>query len=359
MASYLFISSVAIISFILNLIIVRTKLKHIKFTGDINSGPQKIHTSNIPRIGGVGIYLTLIITLLLLQIFNYNQENFLFDNLYSIIIISFPAVIVGIAEDIFKDISIFFRLSASFFVGLTAYFNGINVPFLNVNFIDEYLVLYNLLPFLTIVFFASSINSINVIDGINGLAGLLAIVILLTLSQIALQNSDYNNYYFILLLIAAIFGFLLINWFTGNIFLGDCGAYLLGTILAFVSCNILYNNNLSLLNILTLFSYPIWEISNSIIRRLYNNKKIIYPDNKHLHSLTYIYLTKKFKNKKNNVINSLTTLLLIPLIIIGPITTLYFYKKPQFLFFSFLIIYLASTLIYVRLYYNPKLYDIS
>ena len=355
MAIYIFFSTISIISFILNLIIVITKKVHIQFTGDINFGPQKIHKSQTPRIGGIGIYMTLILTLMLLNFFYYDQRDILFGNLLSIIIITLPAIIVGLAEDLYKDISIFFRFCSSLVVGLIAYFHDVSLSISNINFIDEHLIFYNLLPFLTIIFFAGSINSINLIDGINGLAGLTSIIILITLSQLAFLNNDYNNYYFTFLIIGTILGFLIINWLTGSIFLGDSGAYLLGAMLAYVACNVLNQNDLSLLNIFTLFAYPIWEITNSMIRRLYNNKKITIADNKHLHSFAYIWVSKNFKNKNTSVKSSLTTLFLLPLITIGPITTLFFYENPRLLVFSFLMICIFSSLIYAKLNYKLNL----
>ena len=187
MAIYIFFSTVSIISFILNFIIVKTKSVHIQLTGDVNFGPQKIHTSQTPRIGGIGIYITLIITLILLNFFNYDQKNILLGNLLSIIVITLPAIIVGLAEDLYKDISIFFRFSSSLLVGLIACFDDVSLSVSNINFIDEYLIFFNLLPFLTIIFFAGSINSINLIDGINGMAGLTTVIILITLSQLAFK----------------------------------------------------------------------------------------------------------------------------------------------------------------------------
>ena len=202
----------------MNFIIVKTKTVHIQFTGDVNFGPQKIHTSQTPRIGGIGIYITLIITLILLNFFNYDQKNILLGNLLSIIVITLPAIIVGLVEDLYKDISIFFRFSSSLLVGLIACFDDVSLSVSNINFIDEYLIFFNLLPFLTIIFFAGSINSINLIDGINGMAGPNFNHINYTFST-SFLNSDYNNYYLTFLIIGAIVGFLIINWFTGCIFL--------------------------------------------------------------------------------------------------------------------------------------------
>ena len=318
-------------------------------TGDTSIGPQKIHTNNTPRIGGIAIYITLVITLIIFNVINHDLKHHILNDLSSIIIISLPAIIVGLAEDLYKDISIFGRFSASIFVGIIAYFYEVNLSNSNIKIIDDFLNSYNLFPLLMITFFAGSINSINLIDGVNGLAGLTSIIILITLSILALENSDYKKYYFILLIIGSILGFIIINWFTGCIFLGDSGAYLLGTILAFVTCKVLLDDDLSMFNILTLFSYPIWEISNSIIRRLYNNKKIIVADNKHLHSLAHIVITKIFKSSDSLFQNSLTTLFLLPFITVGPITTLFLFKDPKLLVFSFIIICIFTSLVYSAL----------
>lgn len=315
-------------------------------TGDIRSGPQKIHITKTPRIGGFAIYITLILALIIFYFFGSSEQYYIFNNLSSIVIISFPVIIVGLAEDIFKDISIFVRFSASIFAGIIAYFYEITLSNSNIIIIDEFLNSYNLIPLLMIIFFVGSINSINLIDGVNGLAGLSSIIILITLSILALENNDYNKYHFTLLIIGIILGFLLINWLTGAIFLGDSGAYLLGTILAFITCKILYNNNLPIFNILTLFLYPIWEISYTILRRFYNNKKIIVADNKHLHSIVHIIITKVFQSNTSLQKNSLTTLFLLPFIVVGPITTLFLNKDPEFLVLSFIIISIFISIVY-------------
>ena len=343
-------------SFLVSIVIVKTKNLHINITGDNNTGPQKIHSSKIPRIGGVAIYITLLLLLLFLttNLFQYDYKPILFENFRNLILISLPAVIIGLIEDLFKDISIILRLLVSIIVGIIAfYFYDVSIPSSNLNIIDQYLST-SLFFLLTILFFAGSINAINLIDGVNGLAGSISVVILFTLSHLSLEKSDIQSYHFTFFLSANILGFLLLNWFTGKIFLGDSGAYLLGTILAFATCIVLHNNNLSFFNILTLFCYPIWEITNSILRRLYNNQKIISADNKHLHSFVYLIVSKKFNTLRPFVKNFLPTFLLLPLILIGPTISLLFYNKPYLLFFLFLTIYIFLSLVYCILYIKAK-----
>jgi len=337
-------------SFLISVLIVKTKNLHINLTGDSNAGPQKIHSSKIPRIGGVAIYITLLLLLLATNLLHFDYQPILHENIRSLILISLPAIIIGLAEDLFKDISIILRFLVSIIVGILAfYFYNVNIPSSNLNIIDQYLST-SLFFLLTILFFAGSINAINLIDGVNGLAGSMSVIILFTLCQLALEKNDIPSYHLTYYLSANVLGFLLINWFTGKIFLGDSGAYLLGVILAFATCIVLYNNNLSFFNILTLFCYPIWEITNSILRRLYNKQKIILADNRHLHSFVYLIITKKFEKLRPFTKNFLPTFFLLPLMLIGPTISLFFHDKPRLLFFSFLTVYIFSSLVYCILY---------
>ena len=347
MSLLLIISIIFICCLILNVMIIKTKQYHGYLTNDLNKGPQKIHSSEVPRIGSLPIFISLFITLLLLKyFFNFNQP-FVILNFQVLIIISIPAIIIGLLEDLFKDISISARLITSITVGVIAsYWFNISLPDTGLKIIDQYTNIMYVLPLLTIFFFAGLINSINLIDGIDGLAGITSIIILFALSRIAVNNLDFDNYFFINLIMANIFGFIVINWFTGTIFLGDAGAYLLGVILAFVACQVLSNNNISLFNILLIFCYPIWEISYSIIRRALNGVKIMKADNAHLHSLMYIVIKNKFLFKQQYLTNFLPTLFLIPILAIGPLLSIYLYDKPKILVLLFLILYIKLTFFY-------------
>ena len=56
-------------NFLLNYILIFTKSKHIKFTGDHSLGPQKVH-KGAPRVGG-----TIVISVCLQAILLYYVDN--------------------------------------------------------------------------------------------------------------------------------------------------------------------------------------------------------------------------------------------------------------------------------------------
>lgn len=336
-----------LISFFFNILIILTKKSHIQFTGDTYNGPQKIHHNIVPRIGGISIFLTLLLSLMFLKNYYGNDKSLLIESFQTLILLSTPAFAIGFLEDIAKDISIILRFFTSFSVGVLAYFLfNLNVSITHISTLDTQIQIFNLIPFLTIFFFAGSINSINIIDGVNGLASVTCLIILLVLYALNNDEQVVVNNFFTILVMANIAGFLVINWFWGTIFLGDSGAYLLGTILAVLSCKIIYENELSMLIILTLFFFPVWEMSYSIWRRALNKTKVMRADNRHLHSLIHVLVREKFFIKNKFIINFLPTFILLPILAIGPIISLYYYQNPKMLIILFLTLYIFITLIY-------------
>ena len=334
-------------SFLVNVLIILTRKLHINITGDSHKGPQKIHKNIVPRIGGVSVFLTLGLSIILLEYYSGEEKNFIIKNVQTLILLSMPAFFIGLLEDIVKDISIILRFFTSFIVGIFAYFVfGLSVNVTNIVTIDNQIHLLNLIPLLTILFFAGSINSINIIDGINGLASVACLIILFALLKLNNDERVIINNFLIILVIANILGFLVINWFWGAIFLGDSGAYLLGVILAVIGCKTILDNQLSLLIILTLFFFPIWEISYSIWRRTLKKTKVMRADNKHLHSLIHIFVKEKVSNKNKFINNFLPTFMLLPILTIGPLLSLYYYHNPKVLIILFLILYIFITLLY-------------
>jgi UDP-N-acetylmuramyl pentapeptide phosphotransferase/UDP-N-acetylglucosamine-1-phosphate transferase len=132
-------------------------------------------------------------------------------------------------------------------------------------------------------------NSINIIDGFHGVAGMTVAIILAGMGAIAWQAGDMLIVQLAAAAIGATVGFLLLNYPTGRIFMGDGGAYFLGFWAAEIAVlTVVRNPAVNAWQILAIYAYPVIEVVFSIYRR-----KIIYgtlagaPDRLHLHSLFY------------------------------------------------------------------------
>ena len=95
-------------------------------------------------------------------------------------------------------------------------------------------------------------------------------------------------------MLGALAGFFLLNLF-GKIFLGDAGAYFLGSIVCFGLIEAQQTNNLSPWAVMLILAYPFTDLIFSILRRrLITGGDAMQPDAEHLHHIIY----KRFESLK-------------------------------------------------------------
>ena len=93
-------------------LVIITKI-HIKFSSDYSSGIQKLHNKVVPRIGGIPIYISIVIVYFIL-----NEYEFTRGLILPIIIGAFPAFFTGLLDDITHSVSASVRLIAAMFGAL-------------------------------------------------------------------------------------------------------------------------------------------------------------------------------------------------------------------------------------------------
>ena len=164
-----------------------------------------------------------------------------------------------------------------------------------------------------------------------------------------------ENLEFAILLISQIIillSFLLFNFPNAKIFLGDSGAYLFG---ALTSLNTIITNNLnpkiSSFFFCTLLFYLFFEVFFSFFRKLAQKKSPIYPDEEHLHMLSFYKISSIYGKNKGNYLNSIIINLLYLIFIIPGLYLADDADLSRYWFFILLLIYL---IIYSRLYRLTK-----
>lgn len=318
----LFLSSFFISLLVLTVIIV-LKPKH---TLDLATGKQKIHKEKIPRIGGLGIIISMSTTL---SLFGKYSENISF--MYPITIV----FIVGFLEDITK------RLSANIRFNLLSFLTLIFLLSLNresvVKDIGFDLPYYIAVPF-SVFAFVGLTNAINIIDGINGLSSGVVVSVLSFLAYVSYQNGlDLS---FIVVLMGSVFGFFIINFITGRVFLGDGGAYLLGYSIALLCGTLSNTTNLSPYFFLNLLFYPVYDTLFAIYRRKILKKRDAFsPDLLHLHSLIYKRILRSHKIT--------TSLILLSNLIFSFLSYFFRYNTP-----ILIILFLLFLMLYNSIYFS-------
>lgn len=275
------------ISFILCFLIIRYRHLHDHITSDpVQGGPQKFHTDSTPRIGGVAICMALLAVGIL---FFLQKKDFAMKYIV-ILLCSFPAFLGGLLEDLTKKISPKIRLSLCVFSGILLYFFAdATIERVDLPLVDDALKYVSFSLILTILAISGFSNAMNIIDGFNGLASGVSMIILTGLAYVAFKVNDTCILFSSVVLIAAIFGFFIWNYPRAFIFLGDSGAYLLGTLIATLSILLVRRNpQVSAWFPLLLLIYPVWETIFSIYRRKFKKGlSFSVADRLHFHSLMY------------------------------------------------------------------------
>lgn len=254
---------------------IAVKLKII----DIPEGNRRIHNKPIPLLGGVAIYFSFVVTLLL-------KQGSLTGDEMGVILGATVIVIGGLLDDKF-DIKPRYKLVFQLAATLILMIYGVRIsvvtnPFSSLyEFVDVGIMF---IP-LTIIWVVGITNALNLIDGLDGLAAGIGLISALTILIIALLNSKNEAAILAVILCGAILGFLPYNFNPASIFMGDTGAQLLGFLLAAISIEgaIKSAAAFSIAVPILALGIPIYDTLFAMIRRKINGKPIMQADRGHLH----------------------------------------------------------------------------
>lgn len=272
-------------SFGVSALLVMTQRWHGRLSMDHDlDGVQKIHTSPVPRVGGVAIASGLVSAALVATLLDHEHAG----KIQGMLLCALPAFAAGLIEDLTKRVSVSTRLLASAVSGalavwlLDAYLRRVDVPGLD--------WLIGLAP-VAMVFTSFAVsgvtNSVNIIDGLNGLASGSVAIMLAGLGTIAWVQQDVLVMSLCIMGVGTALGFMVLNYPFGKIFMGDGGAYLMGFWLAECAVLLLARNpDVSTWTVLLACLYPVWETGFSMYRRNVVRKVSSgKPDMVHLHHL--------------------------------------------------------------------------
>ena len=193
--------------------IIKTAIK--KKILDLPDNNLKVHKRATPYLGGVGVYLSFMLTLAIV----YPFENRIFWFLIGITLL----MIVGLIDDL-KVLKPYQKLLGQFIAVACFLKNGF---YLKSVFLSGWL--NNLISGFWML---SVINAINLVDIMDGLATLLAVIATATFFVIAIFMKQYSLSLLILIFLGPLLGFFLFNKPQAKIYLGDTGSMFIGGFLA-------------------------------------------------------------------------------------------------------------------------------
>ena len=255
--------------------------------------PQAFHQSPISTSGGVGIFFLFLI----IFFYSFYLKQIVYFEYLSFCTLFF---FLGLSDDLKLNLRPKLRLLLMIIsLIILVILNKFYIQNTGITFLNRLLEIDIFSLFFVCLCFLFIINGSNLIDGYNGLLGIHSLIILINLFFINFLGKNWDLAFFIFSSIVIIGTFLKYNFPKANVFLGDGGAYFLGSFVAITT--IMTSKTypeISPFYFCILLFYLFFEVFFSFIRKLLKEKKSpIHPDGKHLHMLLYKALLKKNKNK--------------------------------------------------------------
>jgi UDP-GlcNAc:undecaprenyl-phosphate/decaprenyl-phosphate GlcNAc-1-phosphate transferase len=280
----LFILSLGALAFAVSLLmtpLVRDVFLRIGVV-DMPDQERKLHGNNIPRVGGIAIFLAYTIAYAALALIP-TKDNEVFRQAFDCKWWLFSAVTVvfltGLLDDLL-NLRPKHKLFGQIIAAVLAWCGGIEINlFPNAPF-GQWLTL----P-LTIAWLIGCTNAFNLIDGLDGLAAGTGLCATLTVIAAALLTHNVGLALVTIPLAGSLLAFLCFNFNPASIFLGDCGSLTIGFLLG--SFGMLWSQKITTLIGLSAplmaFSIPLLDTSIAIARRVLRNRPIFSPDRGHIH----------------------------------------------------------------------------
>ncbi|MGY4385427.1 UDP-GlcNAc:undecaprenyl-phosphate GlcNAc-1-phosphate transferase [Pedobacter sp. UYP24] len=276
----------AIVAMFLNSILISFIIKISKKFSlfDIVDRYRKDHEVYISRLGGVGMFITINVVVLLCSS-NFNTS------LYGILNASFILFMLGLKDDLLggaRPIEKFMMQSLA--VGILIFSEEYrSIPLFSIVYIGQFSQpLDSILVFFLILFI---INSFNLIDGVDGLAAVVGIVVNVFLSSLLFGFGIEDFALIGFVTSGALLGFLRFNLINRKIFMGDSGAMLVGLVsivlsLKFIEINKVTSKNIFLSPIalvVTLMVVPVFDSTRILLIRYLHGKSLLKGDRNHIH----------------------------------------------------------------------------
>lgn len=263
------------------------------------TGGRKIHTGQIPRLGGVGMFWAFFIVLSLFAILGYRGVlSGLGGRMHRLLPLALGAAgmhFLGLADDL-KDLPARRKFIIQSVVALFVLLTGFR--FRSLGYGQG--LFEGPLKWISLVmswgWIVGMTNAINLLDGMDGLAGGISALVSLAFSGFYLLEGDLPAASICFTLAGVILGFLYFNFPSpkARLFMGDSGSLFLGfalSVMPFLGQTAADPSaasgafSVGFLPSIALLSIPVIDTFRAIVRRILAGQRIATPDRRHVHHL--------------------------------------------------------------------------
>ena len=232
-----YLAIIGLLSCLITIVLIPLVIRlanRINAIDDPNADDRRVHQSAVPRIGGLAVILSFVLT----SIVAFKGDVLEFIGLYCGLGV---LLLVGVYDDTRGLRPVVKLLGQISSVILMVLMTGQTISVVTIPIFDVQWELGLLsIPF-TVFIGIGLINAINLIDGLDGLASGCALIAMICFAVLAQIYGDDILLLVCLSISGAVIGFLAYNSHPAVVFLGDTGSMCLGLLLSFCVFRFLYD----------------------------------------------------------------------------------------------------------------------
>jgi UDP-GlcNAc:undecaprenyl-phosphate GlcNAc-1-phosphate transferase len=238
-------------------------------------GPRKVHSTPVPRVGGLAMAAGLFIATSLMVDLSRPVRGLLFGLLV--------LVLFGLWDDR-KTLGYGTKFAGQIVaVAICMFVGGMHIGVLNIAGADVLPTWVSLS--ITFFFLLGITNAVNLADGLDGLAGGMVLLCLCAIAMFAVFSGQMTVTKVALIEAGAVLGFLRFNTHPAQIFMGDCGSQMLGLSVGALALLATQGETspLSAALPLLLLGLPIMDTATVMWTRIRAGRSPFSADSNHLH----------------------------------------------------------------------------
>jgi UDP-GlcNAc:undecaprenyl-phosphate GlcNAc-1-phosphate transferase len=225
--------------------------------------PRKVHSEPTPRLGGMAIFGTVILSLGAALAFSPGLWEV--GPWPNVLVGGLVVYLLGFTDDV-SGLSPVNKLIVQFLAALIAVSSGLRIENVDIPGVGVLSLGVTAVP-VTMFWIVGITNAFNLIDGLDGLAGGLGLIAALALFTLGWQT-DAAVALIAAILAGALVGFLRHNFNPARIFMGDSGSLLIGYLLACLAVRTNSGeNSVSLVAPLLAMAIPLLDTATAMLRR--------------------------------------------------------------------------------------------
>lgn len=300
-----------LLAFLITLIVIPAiiTVAKVKKLYDVPDDKRKLHKEPIPSLGGLGMFIGFIITILLIINFSAEAPEFQYYIAASLLIF-----FLGIKDDIIIISPVKKFIGQVFAAAILVYKAKLVITNMGGLF-GVYQINTACSYLLTIFALVVIINAFNLIDGVDGLAGSLGLISSLVFGIFFLINKNIPYAVLAFTFAGSLVAFLMYNFHPARIFMGDTGSLMIGLINSILVIKFIETGNHSSFYPVAaspaigfgILLVPLMDTLRVFAIRIMHGHSPFRPDRNHIH---HLLLNRGFSHKSVTFICVIATILI-------------------------------------------------